>query len=300
MTIHLKLLLATMFWGATPTIGRVLASYEAPFIVVFGRFVVAAMCLLFLMQLGRHFKKVPKSLWWKFLILGASGILLHNGLLYEGLESVTASHASILLALIAIQVTILEAIASRRLPTVMTMVGVLFGFFGVVYVITDGDIYLLGEIAFRRGEILVFCSGLSWAIYSVVGKDLLRRYRPIVVTTYAALVGLIFLFPFAVADIAKTVAIYSDPKSIGLIFFLGSFGSALAFVWYYQAVAQIGVISTSLYVNFVPIFGVLSAHFFLNEPLVNSLFTGGMIVFIGLIIVTLCPSNIGDGQKEEY
>jgi drug/metabolite transporter (DMT)-like permease len=65
-----------MFWGATPTIGRVLASYEAPFIVVFGRFVVAAICLLLLMQLGRHFKKVPKSLWWKFLILGITGIPL--------------------------------------------------------------------------------------------------------------------------------------------------------------------------------------------------------------------------------
>ena len=287
-----------MFWGATPTIGRVLASYEAPFIVVFGRFVVAAVCLVLLMHLGRHFKKVPKVLWWKFLILGITGILLHNGLLYEGLESVTASHASILLALIAVQVTILDAIVSKRLPSTITMVGVFFGFIGVVYVITDGDLYLLREIVFRRGEILVFCSGLSWAIYSVVGKDLLRRYPPILVTTYAALIGLIFLFPFAIADTAKTVAIYSDPKSIGLIFFLGSFGSALAFVWYYQAVSQIGVISTSVYVNFVPIFGVLSAHVFLNEPLANSLFTGGAIVFISLMIVTLCPSNTGDHSRE--
>ena len=287
-----------MFWGATPTIGRVLASYEAPFIVVFGRFVVAAICLVLLMHLGRQFKKVPKVLWWKFLILGITGILLHNGLLYEGLESVTASHASILLALIAVQVTILDAIVSRRLPSTITMVGVFFGFIGVVYVITDGDLYLLREIVFRRGEILVFCSGLSWAIYSVVGKDLLRRYPPILVTTYAALIGLIFLFPFAIADTAKTVAIYSDPKSIGLIFFLGSFGSALAFVWYYQAVSQIGVISTSVYVNFVPIFGVLSAHVFLNEPLANSLFTGGAIVFISLMIVTLCPSNTRDHSRE--
>ena len=287
-----------MFWGATPTIGRVLASYEAPFIVVFGRFVVAAICLLLLMQLGRHFKKVPKVLWWKFLILGITGILLHNGLLYEGLESVTASHASILLALIAVQVTILDAIVSRRLPSTITMVGVFFGFIGVVYVITDGDLYLLREIVFRRGEILVFCSGLSWAIYSVVGKDLLKRYPPILVTTYAALIGLIFLIPFAIADTAKTVTIYSDPKSIGLIFFLGSFGSALAFVWYYQAVSQIGVISTSVYVNFVPIFGVLSAHVFLNEPLANSLFAGGAIVFISLMIVTLWPSNTGDHSRE--
>ena len=287
-----------MFWGATPTIGRVLASYEAPFIVVFGRFVVAAICLVLLMHLGRQFKKVPKVLWWKFLILGITGILLHNGLLYEGLESVTASHASILLALIAVQVTILDAIVSRRLPSTITMVGVFFGFIGVVYVITDGDLYLLREIVFRRGEILVFCSGLSWAIYSVVGKDLLRRYPPILVTTYAALIGLIFLFPFAIVDTAKTVAIYSDPKSIGLIFFLGSFGSALAFVWYYQAVSQIGVISTSVYVNFVPIFGVLSAHVFLNEPLANSLFTGGAIVFISLMIVTLCSSNTGDHSRE--
>ena len=281
-----------MFWGATPTIGRLLASYEAPFVVVFGRFVVAVICLVFLMKLGRHFQKVPKIFWWKFVILGASGILLHNGLLYEGLESVTASHASILLALIAIQVTILDAIISRSFPSIVTLAGVFLCFAGVVYVITDGDLSLLGEIVFRRGEILVFLSGLSWAVYSVVGKDLLNRYPPIVVTTYAALVGLLFLFPFALFDTEKTIAIYTNLESVALIFFLGSFGSALGFVWYYQAVSQIGVINTSVYVNFIPIFGVLSAHIFLDEPLVNSLFIGGVIVFVGLSLVTMfSPDN---------
>ncbi len=292
MTIHLKLFLATIFWGATPTIGRVLAAYEAPFVVVFGRFVVAAICLMLFMQFRHSFKKIPKMLWWKFVILGISGILLHNGLLYEGLESVTASHASILLALIALQVTVLDAIISRRLPAAVTIIGVLLCFVGVVYVITDGNLYLLGEIVFRRGEVLVFLSGLSWAIYSVVGKDLLRQYQPILVTTYSTLVGLLFLLPFAVADTAKTIAIYTHADTVALIFFLGSFGSALAFVWYYQAVSQIGVVSTSLYVNFVPIFGVISAYVFLGEPLNSSLVLGGFMVFLGLSLVTLFSPDI--------
>ena len=128
MPIRFKLFLTAAFWGATPTVGRILASYEAPIVVVGGRFVIASAVLLVFMKFRREFLTIPIKLWLKFFFLGLTGILLHNSLMYEGLESVTASTASILLALIAIKITVIDSFLSRRLPRSNIVVGVLLGF----------------------------------------------------------------------------------------------------------------------------------------------------------------------------
>jgi drug/metabolite transporter (DMT)-like permease len=287
MPIRLKLFLATVFWGATPTVGRILASYEAPYIVVGGRFLIASVVLLIFMKFRRAFLQISIKLWLKFFLLGLTGVLLHNGLMYEGLESVTASTASILLALIAIKITVIDSILSRSMPNWNIIAGVLLGFFGAIYVVTNGHPGRFLDIKVGKGEVLILLSGISWAIYSVIGRDLLKSYQPLLVTTYASVIGVALMMPFFLNSPTVTVEIFTNSQSVALISFLGIFGSALAFLWYYQAVALLGVVETAIYLNFVPIFGVLSAFIFLGESISRSFLVGGAIVLTGVILVTV-------------
>ena len=287
MPIRLKLFLATVFWGATPTVGRILASYEAPYIVVGGRFLIASVVLLIFMKFRRAFLQISIKLWLKFFLLGLTGVLLHNGLMYEGLESVTASTASILLALIAIKITVIDSILSRSMPNWNIIAGVLLGFFGAIYVVTNGHPGRFLDIKVGKGEVLILLSGISWAIYSVIGRDLLKSYQPLLVTTYASVIGVALMMPFFLNSPTVTVEIFTNSQSVALISFLGIFGSALAFLWYYQAVALLGVVETAIYLNFVPIFGVLSAFIFLGESISSSFLVGGAIVLTGVILVTV-------------
>lgn len=285
MSLHLKLLLATLFWGATPTIGRVLADYQAPFVVVCARFAVAALFLCWFLARARGFVAVARRHWWRFAVLGASGILLHNGLMYKGLEYTSATTASIILALIATQIVLLDALAYRRLPDGLTLLGVLLAFLGTAYVIGGGDLAALGALRFGLGEGLIFLSGLSWAVYSVVGREVLEVHSPLLVTCYATLVGLLFLAPSVALEPAAALAIASDPRALALIFFLGFVGSALGFLWYYQAVAGLGTVAAAVYLNLVPVFGVLAAHVFLGETLGGTVLLGGLLVLAGLALV---------------
>ena len=293
MPIRLKLFLAAVFWGATPTVGRILASYEAPYIVVGGRFLIASAVLLVFMKFRGEFLNIPIKLWLKFFLLGLTGILLHNGLMLEGLESVAASTASILLALIAIKITVIDDVLSRRMPRWTIIVGILLGFFGAVYVVTNGHPSRFLDIKVGKGEVLILLSGLSWAIYSVVGRDLLKSYQPLLVTAYASVVGVTLMMPSFFHSPSITLEIFTDLQSVVLISFLGIFGSALAFLWYYQAVALLGVVETAVYINFVPVFGVFSAFIFLGESISSSVLVGGVIVLAGVILVTV-RSNESD------
>lgn len=285
MPLHFKLLAATVFWGATPTIGRILAHHEAPLVVVGGRFFVAAVFLLWFAWVRRQFIPIPRRLLWRLVVLGVTGIFLHNSLMYKGLEYTSATTASIILALIAIQVVILDLLLYRRWPDRLAVAGVVLAFLGTAFVITDGHILTLFSIGFGRGEVLVFLSALTWAIYSVVGREVLQDYPALIVTTYATLIGLLFFLPFFLVRPDVILAVYSDTTALAYIFFLGYVGSALGFLWYYQAVVEMGTVGASIYMNLIPVFGVISAAIFLGEQVDTAVLGGGALVLAGVMLV---------------
>ena len=285
MSVHLKLLLACLFWGLTPTIGRVLATFKAPFVVVCGRFMVAVLFLLWFCYAAHQFRRIPITCWWRFAALGASGVMLHNGLLYKGLEYTSATNASIVVALISIQVVILDTVIYRRLPDRLTVLGVCLSFIGTAVVVTNGHLAHLFELGLGRGEVLAFFSALAWAVYSLLGRALLEEYSPVLVTTYAAVAGLAMLLPFLLVDTHATQAVFSDPTALLLMFFLGLVGSALGFLWYSQALLSIGTVGTAVYINLTPIFGVLAATLLLGERASHGALVGGALVCTSLMLV---------------
>ncbi len=285
MSVHLKMSLATVFWGTTPTIGRVLSEFQVPFVAVFGRFAIAGLLLFFFLRATRGFEPIPRKYWGRFLALGATGMLLHNGLMFKGLESTDAMTTSIILGLIAAMVLVLEAIVHRQRPDRLAMVGVLLGFLGTAYVLADGSPTQLLAIGVGWGEALIFLSALSWAAYSVLGGKLLEVYSPLLVTSVAIWVGSALLLPFVFENPAASWALATDPRALGLMFLLGFIGSALGFLWYYEAVVEIGGVGTALYINLVPIYGLISAAVFLGEALRPAILLGGGLVVLGLMLV---------------
>ena len=285
MPIQAKLLLATVFWGATPTIGRILAVYEAPIVVVCGRFVVAAVFLWWFTLVAGKVLRIPRRYWWRLALLGFSGIVLHNGLMYKGLEYTDATTTSIILALIAIQVVVLDLVIYRRLPDRLALAGVLLAFVGTLFVITDGQLGQIHRIGLGVGELLAFLSALSWAIYSVLGRPLLEEFSPLLITTYATTIGVFMMLPSLFQDTQLTITIFSDGAAVAMLFLLGTIGSALGFLWYYEAVVEMGTVGAAVFINLVPVFGVLSAVIFLGESPNAAVLGGALLVMGGLIMV---------------
>ena len=285
MPLPLKLLIALAFWGTTPAVGRLLSDHHAPFVIAFGRFAVASLALLGLCAATGAFKPVPRRHWLRFAMLGATGIALHNGLMFMGLETTQASTASILLGLIAMQVLVLDLLWHRRWPDRLAVVGVLLGFLGSAWVITDGNLSRIGAIGLGSGDGLIFLSGLCWALYSVLGRDLLEEYSPLWVTTVASCSGVMLLLPFLFSSPATTLAVASDPRALLFVGSLGLVGSALGFLWYYEAVQRYGAVQAALFINLVPIFGVVSAALLLEERMRPSILFGGSLVLGGLMLV---------------
>jgi drug/metabolite transporter (DMT)-like permease len=66
--------------------------------------------------------------------------------------------------------------------------------------------------------------------------------------------------------------------------YLAVFGTVIAFLWYLEGVRAIGGPRTSVFLNLVPVFGLVFGALLLGEPLLKSLLVGGAMVIAGVML----------------
>lgn len=287
-SIHLKLIAAAIFWATTPIFGRMLATYQAPYALAFGRFAIATAALWLVLRAvsGAAPAARPSARDWRdYLLLGLTGIFLHNVLTLIAVEYVQANRANVIFASISLMVALIDIVLLRRLPPLLSLLGLAAGIVGTAIVVTDGRLALLLAGALGRGEWLVLGAAASWAAYSVLGRPLLERYSPLVVTYHASLCGTLLLLPCVMLDADALGTLLRDPAAWAMTAFAGCLSSALGFLWFYQGVEQLGAIRSSAYINLVPIFGVLLAAVLLGERATIALLVGGALVIAGLVLL---------------
>ena len=167
---------------------------------------------------------------------------------------------------------------------VLALVCVALALVGVAIVLGHGNPLGLFAGHVGIGEVALFGCVLSWATYTLVGKRVLAGLSPLVATTYAALVGtaLLALACAISGDLAFPPA---DAKVWIALGFLGVFGTAVGFVWFYDGVVAIGPARTAVFINLVPVFAIVFGVLLLGERVEAAMLAGGAIVIAGIWII---------------
>jgi drug/metabolite transporter (DMT)-like permease len=287
MSIYVKLVLTSVFWGGTFIAGRKLAFEVQPFSGAFLRFFVAS---IFLTAIAARVEKgltrpVRKHLFLLFL-MGMTGIFLYNVLFLKGLKLIEAGRASILIANNPIFIALMSALVFRERLNLLKILGILISVAGAVTVITRGDFLTGIGAGFGWGEVCILGCVVSWVAYSLLGKSVMIDLTPLAAVTCSSVIGTICLFPTAVIEGLFESRAYSFQAWMS-IFYLGVFGTVLGFLWYYEGIKRIGAVRAGLFINFVPVSAVILAFLVLGEPLTFSLLVGAVLVSSGVYLTTL-------------
>ena len=78
---------------------------------------------------------------------------------------------------------------------------------------------------------------------------------------------------------------------------LALLGTVVGFVWWYEGVELLGASRAAVFVNLVPLFGVILSALILSESLRISQLAGGILVVLGVAIGTLGGRRIGTGSS---
>jgi drug/metabolite transporter (DMT)-like permease len=288
---YLKLTCVPILWGGTFIAGRIISAHLTPATAGLIRFMFALTALLLTLKFTEGFgglRRLSPKQWLGSGVLGATGIFAYNLFFFSALAILPASRCSMIVALSPVMTLLLARIAFNEKLTRRKTLGTVIALLGVWIVITRGDLSQL-LVSVGQGELLMFGAITSWAAYTLVSKTLLTGLSPLLTTTLAITWGSVFLALTAIFEFPKVSLASFIPEVWLSLLFLGVLGTAVAFVWYNQAIQKLGAQKTVVFNNLVPIFGVVFGWALLNEPLTSSLVLGGFIAVLGVFIVN---SNI--------
>jgi drug/metabolite transporter (DMT)-like permease len=284
---YARLLAVPAIWGGTFIAGRVLALALPATVGALLRYVVAVGALLIAARwIEGGLPRLSRRQALATLLLGGTGIFAYNLFFLGALARLPASRTSLIIALNPVVTIAAASLLMGEYISARRWLGVVIALAGVWIVVSRGDVWGSVAGAVGTGELMMFGGVCAWAAYTLIGRRVLAGLTPLAATTYASLWGTGLLAVAAASELPRLQASDLTLPVVLSALYLGVLGTSVAFVWYYQAVQQLGAARTVIYNNLVPVFGASFGVLLLGEPLLPSMLIGGAIAVAGVMLVT--------------
>ena len=279
--LQLKLIIMAFIWATSYPLGKWLGVYEAPEAIVVSRVFLAFLFLFFVARIRQEPPvSIKASAWLQLFVLGFFGFCVHNYMMFAALEHTEAGKGAIINGAIPAIVMILDFLFYRRKISMLGFSGVALSFFGVMLVVTEGNPDNIMKINIKKGELMFLIAIVGWSLYSIIARPLLETYPPIWVTAFSCLAGGILMLPLLGFNLGAALRLFSEPFIVLILLVQGILTMGLGFLWYYEGIKSLGPVNASMYLNLVPVFGVLLALITIGEvPTLPVLMGGGAVVF---------------------
>lgn len=278
----IAIIITVILWGLSFISIKVTVDVLPPMTLALSRFLIASVILTLVIKMKEPKTKLNKKDIPMMAIAGFIGVTLYFFFENNGIKLTTASTASLLIATIPIFSLIAEAIVFKTRLTALKVIGVIVSVAGV-YFIVGGNLGKIEASGSFNGYLMMLGAVLSWVIYSILTKPLFKKYSQLAIVYYQTIFGTIFLIPFVVVETTNWSMVSS---SIVLnVVYLGVFCSAVGYYLYVKALDYLGVTTSSLYLNIIPLVTVVGSYFILKESINSNQIIGGILVVASVYIV---------------
>lgn len=198
---YLALLGANVIYGANFLIAKgIMPDKMGPSALVLLRVIGASFMFWIVKQFVKE--KVDKKDFLLLIICGLLGISTNMLLFFHGLSLTSPIDASIIMTTTPVIVLILSAIILKEKITINKYIGISIGAIGAFLLVWFGK--KSGGTSSFLGNLFVFLNACSYALYLVLVKPLMKKYKAITVISWVFLFGFIFVLPFGFNDLLTT------------------------------------------------------------------------------------------------
>lgn len=281
---HLAILLTVVLWGISFISIKVAVSEVPPITMALIRFTIAAVILLAIIKKLEPAARLQEGDFFKMLLAGCLGITIYFYFENTGVKLTTASSASLITSIIPIIAIIMDVLIFKTRISAIRLLGVFIAVAGTYFVVTANGQLDFTSTAFK-GNLFMIGAMLSWIFYTMINKSFKNKYSGLFLTAYQTMIGTLLLMPLSFLEYRQW-QIFSF-KAFGNILFLAVCCSALCYFLYLYALNKLDVTITTLYLNLVPVVGVISGYLILKETILPIQLLGGIIIIAGILIVNL-------------
>jgi drug/metabolite transporter (DMT)-like permease len=277
------LVLCNLFWAGNYVFGKYAIEEMSPLWITFSRWLLA----LFLLFPAAFLLERPdwKQLWKAWLPLagmGILGVIAYNLLLYSALAYTSPTNAALVSALNPAVIVLFSYFLLRERISGLQGTGIAVSLFGVLIILTSGNLQQLFSASYNPGDLLMIAAVLAWTFYSIIGKRL-TGVPPITATAVSTLIATVIMAPFAFVEGIQFDRI--GPLAVTAIVYMTLFPSLGSFVFWNMSVRAIGASRAGIFLNLIPVFTALISVI-LGESISAVQIFGGLLVFAGVYLTT--------------
>jgi len=282
MLPHVLLLSAVVMWGWTFVATKILLAELGPIEIVAMRLAIGLPFLVLLLLVQRvplRFDRadVPP------LLVGGAIVTVHLLLQVVGLVTTTATNSGWIISVTPLALAVLSFLFLRERIGWRGAAGIAVATAGILLLVSRGRLTDLRWLQ-STGDWLMLVSAHTWAAYTVVTRDLVRRRNPLAVTFGILLIAAVSISIVAVAsaDLARVRAL--SPRGVAALLYLAIAGLAVG-NWFWQVgVARLGATRAGMYLYLEPLATLALAVPLLGEPFGAVTAIGGGLVLAGVYV----------------
>ncbi|EGW36813.1 triose-phosphate Transporter family protein [Desulfosporosinus sp. OT] len=289
------MVLTTIFWSGAFITGKIAVGEFPPFALTFFRFLFALPLIFIILYVREPKNLLPRGRQWSALILlGIVGTFCYHALFFTSLKYTTAINSSLIGAMNPMVTTILAAVFFSERLTPWRLLGIFLSFSGVFLFITNGDLQLISQFEFNKGDLIMLLAVCCFAVYSLLSRRYMKQYllSPLMVTAYTFLICVVISIPFMLWENPATYLSSATLSGWLSILYMSVFASVLGYLFQMVAIQRIGAPRTAIFINLVPIFTIIQSVTILGESITLIKLIAAAIVITGVYLATRPESRV--------
>ncbi|MFA5833269.1 MAG: DMT family transporter [Bacteroidota bacterium] len=282
MNIYIIILFQQLLAAGTHLIAKTVTQEVHPVVLTFLRNVISlfAMLVMFLAREKRikvEKKDIRHLLWLSFL-----AVPMNQFLYLYGIKFTLASNGALLYATTPALVLILSYFVLQERLTQKKILGVIVAFAGISIVMFEKGIDFSSDYFY--GNVMIFFAVISWAMFAINGKQLVKKYGAFHITALSMIGGAIMFLPIGIVYFAST-----DVPTITIgnwwgILYLSLGTSVVSYILWFYTLARMDTTKVAVFANAQPILTTLLAVLILNQPVTIAFLVGGTITIVGVVL----------------
>jgi len=282
---HLALLLTNIFFAINYTAVKYLINHHLvkPFGLNLLRVSISAV-LLWLLYFFKPVKTVihRKDLGRLFLC-ALTGIAINQLLFIKGLSLTYSIHASLLMLTTPILITFIAAWLLKEKLNGYKIAGLSLGIAGAVILITAREnTGNASQVLF--GDMLIILNAISYTIYFILVKPLMKEYEPITVIRMIFTIGFFLMLPFCWKEFNEVPWQQYSASSYCLLASIVFGGTFLAYIFNVYGIKILGASVAGTYIYSQPVFAAAIAIVILGESLSLYKVIAAICIFAGVYL----------------
>ena len=275
---------ATAIWSGNFIVARGLSDSIPPVSLAFYRWLVAVIVFIpfAIKNLIREREIIKKHLPY-FAITSFLGITTFNTLIYFAGHTTTAMNLSLIAITFPVFIILFSRILYKERLTIKKGIGITLVLFGVIILITKGNIATLLNISFNIGDFWMLLASIIFAVYSLFLKNKPEGISVKALQLSTFILGIIFLFPFFLWEQTTIHQSILTQTTIPAILYVGIFASLCAFVLWNKSIVILGPSKAGMVYYTLPLFSGFLAYLFLNESVSMIHFYSIVLIFFGIV-----------------